>query len=191
MQKSFMRPAATDRQWLRFFLPSSKRRTPEIPTPHPFSQGRAPDLSLPKIRTSNSSMKFPNPAVLRPICAVLCLGVLSGCSVFMAANQPDKKDLSVLTAGTPRAQLLEEFGQPLSSRLQGEKRIDLFSFVQGYRREVKAARAFGHGVGDIATAGLWEFAGTSTETVLDGKKLSFEVTYNRSDLVERVVRLSD
>jgi hypothetical protein len=109
----------------------------------------------------------------------------------MAANQPDKKDLSVLTAGTPRARLLEEFGQPISSRLQGDKRIDLFSFVQGYRKEVKAARAFGHGVGDIATAGLWEFAGTSTETVLDGKKLSFEVTYNRADIVERVVRLSD
>ena len=109
----------------------------------------------------------------------------------MAANQPDKKDLSVLTAGTPRARLLEEFGQPVSSRLQGEKRIDLFSFVQGYSKEAKVGRAFGHGVGDIATVGLWEFAGTSAETVFDGKKLSFEVTYNRSDFVERVVRLGE
>ncbi len=136
-------------------------------------------------------MKFSNPTVLRPVCAALSLFLCSGCSVFMAANQPDKKDLSVLTTGTPRARLLEEFGQPISSRLQGEKRIDLFSFVQGYRKEVRAARAFGHGVGDIATVGLWEFAGTPTETVLDGKKLSFEVTYNRADVVERVVRLSD
>jgi hypothetical protein len=136
-------------------------------------------------------MKFSDAAPFRPFVATLSLFVFSGCSVFMAANQPDKKDLSVLAAGTPRARLLTEFGQPISSRLLGEKRIDLFSFVQGYSKEVKAARAMGHGVGDIATAGLWEFAGTSTETVLDGKKLSFEVTYNRADLVVRVVRLSD
>jgi hypothetical protein len=124
------------------------------------------------------------------LCTALPLLLLSGCSVFMAANQPDKKDLSVLTTGTPRARLLEEFGQPVSSRLLGEKRVDLFSFVQGYSKEAKAGRAFGHGVGDLATGGLWEFAGTSAETVFDGKKLSFEVTYNRSDLVERVVRLN-
>ena len=136
-------------------------------------------------------MKSSYHAALRFLCTALFTVFISGCSIFMAANQPDKKDLSVLTGGTPRARLLEEFGQPISSRLQGEKRIDLFTFVQGYRKEVKAARAFGHGVGDIATAGLWEFAGTSTETVLDGKKLSFEVTYNRADCVERVVRLSD
>jgi hypothetical protein len=136
-------------------------------------------------------MKFLKSKVLRALCAGLPLLLLSGCSVFMAANQPDKKDLSVLTAGTPRARLLEEFGQPVSSRLQGEKRIDLFSFVQGYSKEVKVGRAFGHGVGDIATVGLWEFAGTSAETVFDGKKLSFEVTYNRSDFVERVVRLGE
>ena len=135
-------------------------------------------------------MKFSKFKALRPLCAVLPLLFLSGCSVFMAANQPDKKDLSVLTAGTPRARLLEEFGQPVSSRLQGEKRVDLFSFVQGYSKEAKVGRAFGHGVGDIATVGLWEFAGTSAETVFDGKKLSFEVTYNRSDFVERVVRLN-
>ena len=136
-------------------------------------------------------MKLSTSKALRPLCAALSLVLLSGCSVFMAANQPDKKDLSVLTAGTPRARLLEEFGQPVSSRLQGEKRIDLFSFVQGYSKEAKVGRAFGHGVGDIATGGLWEFAGTSAETVFDGKKLSFEVTYNRSDFVERVVRLSE
>jgi hypothetical protein len=136
-------------------------------------------------------MKSSKSKVFLLLCAALPLLPLSGCSVFMAANQPDKKDLSVLTAGTPRSRLIEEFGQPLSSRLQGDKRIDLFSFVQGYSKEVKAGRAFGHGVGNVATVGLWEFAGTSMETVFDGKKLSFEVTYNRADLVERVVRLGE
>ncbi len=136
-------------------------------------------------------MKISNFKLLLLFCAALPLLSLSGCSVFLAANQPDKKDLSVLTAGTPRAQLIEEFGQPLSSRLQGDKRIDLFSFVQGYSKGAKAGRAFGHGVGNVATFGWWEIAGTSMETVFDGKKLSFEVTYNRADLVERVVRLGE
>jgi TRAP-type C4-dicarboxylate transport system substrate-binding protein len=136
-------------------------------------------------------MKLPNSKTLRAIFCALPLLLSSGCSVFMAANQPDKKNLSVLATGTPRARLLEEFGQPVSSRLQGEKRIDLFSFVQGYSREAKAGRAFGHGVADIVSVGWWEVAGTSAETVFDGKKLSFEVTYGRSDFVERVVRLSE
>jgi hypothetical protein len=136
-------------------------------------------------------MKLTRFLMPRLVLLVLPVLPLAGCSVFMAANQPDRKDLSVLAAGTPRSRLLEEFGQPVSSRLQGDKRIDLFSFVQGYRKETKAVRALGHGVGDIATVGLWELAGTPAETVFDGKKLSFEVTYNRGDFVERVVRLSD
>lgn len=125
------------------------------------------------------------------VCAVAAALWLPACSVFLAANQPDKKDLSILTAGTPRSRVLEQLGQPVSSRLQGERRIDLFSFVQGYSKEAKVARAFGHGVGNLATGGLWELGGTATETTFDGKKISLEVTYNSADQIERVVRLSE
>lgn len=97
----------------------------------------------------------------------------------------------MLTAGMPREKVIQELGQPVSSRLQGLRRIDLFSFVQGYSKEARVARAFGHGVGDIATTGLWEFAATPAETYFDGKKLSFEVTYDSTDRVERVVKLSE
>ena len=124
------------------------------------------------------------------LCALLMFA-MPACSVFMAANQPPKKDLSILTAGTPRADVIERLGQPLSSRLVGSRRVDLYSIIQGYSKEARAARAFGHGVADIATSGLWEIAGTSAETHFDGKKISFEVTYNAEDRIERVIRLND
>lgn len=115
----------------------------------------------------------------------------SGCSVFMAAEQPDKKDLGILTVGTSRNRLLREFGQPLTSRLVGMNRVDLFTFTQGYSKEAKVGRAFAHGTLDIATSGVWEIAGTPTEAVFSGKKLSYEITYDRYDRVQRVVRLGE
>lgn len=120
----------------------------------------------------------------------LVLG-LSGCSVFMAANQPEKRDLSVLTSGTSRSEILAELGQPLTSRLVGMNRVDLFTFTQGYSKEAKVGRAFAHGTLDAATGGVWEIAGTPTEAVFSGKKLSYEVTYDRGDRVQRVVRLGE
>ena len=36
----------------------------------------------------------------------------SGCAVVMAAKQPDAKDPSVLTPGTPRSMVVGELGSP-------------------------------------------------------------------------------
>ena len=116
---------------------------------------------------------------------------LGGCSVFMAADQPDKRDLTVLTAGTKRSDIIAELGQPLTSRLVGLTRVDLFTFTQGYSKEAKVGRAFAHGTLDVATGGIWEIAGTPAEAMFSGKKLSYEVTYDRFDRVQRVLRLSE
>ena len=116
---------------------------------------------------------------------------LAGCSVFMAADQPDKRDLSVLTAGTSRNDIIAELGQPLTSRLVGLSRVDLFIFTQGYSKEAKVGRAFAHGTLDVATGGVWEIAGTPAEAMFSGKKLSYEVTYDRWDRVQRVQRLGE
>jgi len=135
-------------------------------------------------------MKHKPPThVFLPVLLVALSG-LPACSVFMAANQPPRKDLDVLTAGTPRSTILAEFGQPLSSRLVGHNRVDLFSFTQGYSKEARAGRAFAHGTMDLATGGVWEIAGTPAEAVFSGKKLSYEITYDSSNKVIRVSRLS-
>ena len=39
---------------------------------------------------------------------------LTGCSVFMAAQLPDKKDLNVLKPGVPRSVVVAEMGAPSS-----------------------------------------------------------------------------
>jgi hypothetical protein len=125
---------------------------------------------------------------LAGIVGVLFLG---GCSVFMAADQPHKRDLSVLTAGTNRREIIAELGQPMTSRLVGLKRVDLFTFTQGYSKEAKIGRAFAHGTMDVATGLVWEIAGTPAEAMFSGKKLSYEVTYDQNDRVQRVQRLGE
>ena len=119
------------------------------------------------------------------------MGLLSqtGCAVFMAAKQPPKKDLSVLSVGTPRSLLLAELGQPTATETSDGKKVDMFSFTQGYSKPAKAARAVFHGAADVFTLGLWEVVGTPTEAVFDGTKMAFEVTYDQNDRVENVVEL--
>ncbi len=111
----------------------------------------------------------------------------TGCAVFMAAKQPPKKDLSVLRLGAPRSMLLAELGQPTATETRDGKKVDVFSFTQGYSKPAKAARAVFHGAADVFTLGLWEVVGTPTEAVFDGTKMALEVTYDGNDRVENVV----
>jgi hypothetical protein len=116
----------------------------------------------------------------------------NGCSVYMASKQPDKKDLNIFSIGTPRTLVLAEIGQPLQSEIRDGKRVDVFTFLQGYSKGAKAGRAVWHGVADVFTAGLWEVVGTPTEYIFDGDKVAYEVTYDTNDRVEKVVtRIGD
>jgi hypothetical protein len=85
--------------------------------------------------------------------------------------------------------VLAEIGQPQASEMKDGKRVDVFSFVQGYSKGAKAGRAVFHGAADVFTLGLWEVVGTPTEFIFTGEKLAYEVTYNTSDKVEKVVKL--
>lgn len=113
----------------------------------------------------------------------------TGCSAVMAAKQPPKKDLSLVTNGMPRSAILAEIGAPISSEMKNGKRVDVFSFTQGYSTANRVSRTLFHGLADVATIGLWEIIATPTEAAFDGKKAAFEITYDTSDRVEHVVRL--
>jgi len=108
----------------------------------------------------------------------------SGCAVVMAARQPDAKDLSVLTPGTPRSMVVGELGSPAWSGERDGVKVEVFSFVDGYRKAVKAARAFFHGAADVFTFGLWEVIGTPTEAIFSGSKMKVEVVYDGQDRVK-------
>ena len=85
------------------------------------------------------------------ILVVITLAVSSsGCSVFMAANQPSKKNLDELSIGTLSNIVLAELGAPLSTQnLTNGTLKDLFCIKQGYSKINKTSRAFVHGVMDI------------------------------------------
>lgn len=116
------------------------------------------------------------------VCAIVLMAT-TGCSVFMAAKQPDAKDLSVLNPGTPRQMLLAELGAPVWSGEREGSKVEVYSFVDGYSRAAKAARAFFHGAADVFTLGLWEVIGTPAEAIFSGKKMTVEVVYDDVDRV--------
>ncbi len=127
--------------------------------------------------------------IMKNITICLTLILLSGCSVFMAAKQPDAKNLDLLAVGTPRNLLLAEFGLPVVSEEKEGKKYDVFKFIQGYSAGAKAGRAVFHGAADIATLGLWEVIGTPTEGVFDGNEMVFQVRYDDNDRADEVIPL--
>jgi hypothetical protein len=112
-----------------------------------------------------------------------------GCSVFMAAQQPNEKNVDLFKVGTSRSMLLAEFGTPTVSEVRNEKKSEIFKFVQGYSSAVKAGRAFFHGAADVVTWGLWEVVGTPTEAVFRGNEMAYEVTYDDKDRIDQVTAL--
>jgi len=121
---------------------------------------------------------------------VLAFLLLSGCSVYMAANQPPAKNIDLFKVGTPRSALLAEFGYPTSTETKADgKKYDIYRFTQGYSGGAKAGRAVLHGVADVLTLGLWEVIGTPVEAVNDGNLTAYEVSYGKDDRVDQVISL--
>jgi hypothetical protein len=113
----------------------------------------------------------------------------AGCSPVLASKQPSRRDVDLLSPGVPRNLLLAELGQPVTTETKDGRRVEVFSFVQGYRKGVRVARTIGHGAADVMTLGLWEVVGTPTEATLNGHRVAYEVTYDASDRIDRVVPL--
>lgn len=118
--------------------------------------------------------------------ALLALN-LSACAVINAAKQPDKKDLTVLNVGVPRAMVIGELGHPTTTEQRDRRKIDTFAFVQGYSDGVKTSRAMFHGVADVLTLGLWEIVGTPLESIASGSPVRIEVRYDENDRVDEMV----
>ncbi|MBS0483987.1 MAG: hypothetical protein JSS06_02025 [Proteobacteria bacterium] len=129
-----------------------------------------------------SLKKFIGTAVMLAMLVVS----LSGCSVFMAAKQPEKRDIGLMKKGTARAVLISEFGAPAISEFRNDKRYEIFKFVQGYSTWAKAARAFAHGAADVVTLGLWELVGTPAEITFSGDEMAFQVSYDENDIADEV-----
>lgn len=133
---------------------------------------------------------MPRDRFIRVVCVLLILTLsVAGCSVFMAAKQPDRKNVDLFKPGTPRALLLAEFGPPVYTDAKDGKKREIFKFVQGYSTGAKAGRAVFHGVADVFTLGLWEVVGTPTEGVFSGDEMAYQVTYDEEERIAEIVAL--
>jgi hypothetical protein len=109
---------------------------------------------------------------------------LSGCSAIMAASTPAPKDMNVLLIGTPRSDVLKEFGEPAQTGAWEGKRVDTFKFKEGQRGNVKYGRAALHAGMDLITFGIWEVIATPAEIMSIQPDIVIDVTYDERDRVE-------
>lgn len=126
---------------------------------------------------------------MRPFTTIIFALLLSGCGVYMAAKQPDAKNIDLFTVGTPRALMLAEFGLPTVSEVRNGRKYEIFKFVNGYSAGAKAGRAIFHGAADVLTLGLWEVVATPTEGIFSGDEMAFQVRYDKDDRIDEVVAL--
>ena len=141
--------------------------------------------SLRQIRLAMAGLMLPLPTLL---VLLLCFGS-GGCSVLMAATQPEKKDLKLFNPGTARGLVLAEFGSPIASELRNGLRVEVYSFTQGYDKLNKGIRVAGHATADFFTVGLWEIAGTPTEMIFSGERMVYQVQFDRDDRVASALKL--
>jgi len=120
------------------------------------------------------------------LATTVIISLITGCSVYMAANQAQRKDVNVLDRGTFRNTVIAELGAPAYTEVKEGKKCDVFSFVQGYSKGAKVGRTVFHGAADVLTFGLWEVAGTPIEAIADGTEVKVEVFYDANDTVDRV-----
>ncbi|MBI2823655.1 MAG: hypothetical protein HYX69_03065 [Planctomycetia bacterium] len=137
-----------------------------------------------RLRTLDTRWRTFRASILLP--AVFLISLASGCAAFKASQQPAKKNLGVLSQGTPRTHVIAELGAPVWSDNRGPDTVDVFAFKQGYCKPVKAGRALVHAAGDVMTFGLWEVVGIPAETLIDGTDVKVEVHYDHDQVVERV-----
>ena len=129
---------------------------------------------------------------MQKVKALILVGIIllsSGCSVSMAAKQPDKKNVDLFKVGTPRSMLLAEFGMPTVSELRDGRKHEIYKFVQGYSVGAKAGRAVFHGAADVLTLGIWEVVGTPVEGVFSGDEMAFEVRYDDDSRIDQIIAL--
>ena len=123
------------------------------------------------------------------ICVLFSLSSIR-CSVYMAAKQPEKKNIDLFRIGTPRSMLLAEFGLPVVSEVREDgKKYEIYTFTHGYSGASRTGRAVFHGAADVITLGLWEVVGTPVEGAFDGTEMAYEVRYDENDKIDQVILL--
>lgn len=117
--------------------------------------------------------------------AALALIFANGCAATTVAGRAPLKDVSVLSPGTGRSQVVSELGAPILSNDKAGEKVDTFSFDPGLSGGAKFGRAALHVTADLFTIFLWEIvAWPSEKAAANGKKTKVDVTYDKDDNVK-------
>lgn len=116
--------------------------------------------------------------------AALFLTVLSSCSVIMATNKSGV-DIEAVQSVWTRTQLIALGAEPIiTEKNEHGQLVETYKFQ---KERGSIARAFMHGLLDLGTGFLWEFAGTPIESALDEKKFySVKVTFDENELIQKM-----
>jgi len=116
---------------------------------------------------------------------VIIMLTSSSCSVYKVVTQPPPADLSALSIGTPREEVIGRFGVPRSSETDpAGKKQDLFKFESGFHQGSKV-RIIPYLAADAFTFGLAEPILWAAElTLLERATCIAKVTYDASGKVE-------
>ena len=116
--------------------------------------------------------------------SLLLLCILSSCSVIMASHK-EGVDVDSIQNIRSRTQLIALGADPVLSERDGNGCL-----VETYKilkEKGSIARAFMHGLLDLATVCAWEFAGTPIESSLSQKKFySVKVTFDEHEQIQKM-----
>src|SRR5579872_1085436 len=109
--------------------------------------------------------------------------LFSSCSVMMASKMQGV-ELDSIPNIRSRAELIA-LAEPIESRRNDDgERVEIYKILE---QKGSIARAVMHGLLDISTGFLWEFAGTPIESALTQDKfISVKVTFDAEDQIKKV-----
>ena len=76
-----------------------------------------------------------------------------------------------------------------TERISDRSFLPRLASLEPLEKFAKAGRAVFHGAADVLPLGLWEVAGTPTESAFDGTDMAHEVRDDNEDRIDRVVAL--
>lgn len=118
----------------------------------------------------------------------VALLMAAGCSAHMAATGGGKRDLDVLSPGTPRDMVLAEIGTPVSSASDDGGSFDLFRFERKRSTASNTGRAILYGTAAVFTLGLSEVIATPLEgAVGSAGTMSLKTYYDDSNNLSRAL----
>lgn len=116
--------------------------------------------------------------VATALLATFVLAITTGCAATVVAFQPEKRDLSVLDPGTPRALVVAALGEPIWTEDYHSGFVETYEFQPGEGTASRLIRSTTHAGLWYVTCGLWDLVATPYEAYRLQRKHRVLVYFN-------------